>query len=195
MPDLTGFNAGLYSVCGLSYLLTDSTNIPAPDGILTIGDLSGNLSGAAPWFCGDLTATCVQIDIVAPPSRFFWSTICDGSVYSVGDSLVTETGQSPFTLQNSFQCDSIINLNLTVIPINSTYLTETVCFGGSYQVGDSIYSNTGSYVTLLQDPFGCDSLVFLDLTVLAEIETFLVDTICQGDTYVVGGNLITTPGS
>ncbi len=195
-PDLTGFAPDSYSVCGLSYLLTDSLNVPAPNGVLSIGDLIANLDGAAPWFCGDLTADCVLVGIVAPPPTVFLTeTICEGETFMVGDSLLSDMGQYTFTLQNAFQCDSIVELDLTVVPIDSSFLTETVCFGGSFAVGDSIYNSSGNFTTPIQDALGCDSLVFLDLTVLQEIETFLVDTICQGDAYAVGGSLFSASGS
>jgi len=196
MPDLTGFSPGTYSVCGLSFLMTDSLNIPEPDGVLTIGDLEDNLNGGAPWFCGDLTETCVEIGIAAPPAPVFLTEIiCHDETYMVGDSVVAETGQYTFVLQNAWQCDSIVNLNLTVLPVDTTLLVETVCFGGSFAVGDSIYSSSGIYNTLLANALGCDSLVILDLTVLAGIETFLVDTICQGDAYAVGDSLFAAAGN
>ncbi|MBK8490536.1 MAG: hypothetical protein IPL49_06390 [Saprospirales bacterium] len=196
LPDLTGYDPGIYTVCGLSYLLSDFLNIPAPDGVLTIDDLIVNLTGAAPWFCGDLTNTCVEVRIAAPPAPVFLvATICSDTPYQVGDSLLTQSGQYTIVLQNAFQCDSIVNLDLTVLPPDSTFLLETVCFGDSFSVGDSTYSASGIYTTLLENGWGCDSLVFLDLTVLAEIETFLTDTICQGDTYAVGDSLFAAGGS
>ena len=40
--------------------------------------------------------------------------------------------------------------------------------------------------SLLQNQFGCDSLVMLDLTVLTPFETNLTEIICLGDTFWVG---------
>ncbi|MCB9285484.1 MAG: gliding motility-associated C-terminal domain-containing protein [Lewinellaceae bacterium] len=195
-PDLTGYAPGTYTVCGLSYLLTDSLNIPAPDGVLTVGELENNLTGAAPWFCGDLTNICVEIQIVPPPAPVFLSeTICADEFFQVGDSLLNEPGQYTLVLQNAFQCDSVVNLDLTVLAPDSVFLIETVCFGGTFPVGDSLYAASGNYTTLLENMHGCDSLVFLDLTVLDEIETFLVDTICQGENYAVGDSLFSETGA
>ena len=196
LPDLTGYDPGMYTVCGLSYLLTDSLNIPAPDGLLSLQDLEDNLTGAAPWFCGDLTDVCIEIHIVPPPATVFLvETICQDEFFQVGDSLLYQSGQYSFVLQNAYQCDSIVNLDLVVLPADSTFLIETVCFGESFPVGDSLYSTSGNFMTLLQNEQGCDSLVFLDLIVLEEIETQLVDTICTGDVYAVGDSLFAESGN
>lgn len=196
LPDLTAFPQGTYTVCGLSYLFTDSLNIPEPNGLLTVDELLDNLNGAAPWFCGELTETCVTIGIVPPPAPVFLTeTICQGDVFMVGDSAVTQSGQYIFLLENAFQCDSVVNLDLTVLEPDSTFLTPTVCFGEVFLVGDSMYTTSGSYITILVNEQGCDSLVFLDLSVLDEIETFLTDTICQGDSYVAGDSLFSLSGN
>lgn len=196
LPDLTSYSTGMYSVCGLSYLLADLAGIPTPNGTLTTGDLWNNLNGPAPWFCGELTNDCVEIQIVPPPPAVFLTdTICLGETYMVGDSLVEEAGNYIFTLENALQCDSIVELELTVLDPDSVFLAETVCFGEGFTVGDSLYTNSGSFTTVFSNSSGCDSLVFLDLTVLPDIEVFLTDTICQGDAYAVGDSLFDAAGS
>lgn len=196
LADLTGYSSGVYSVCGLSYLLADSAGIPAPGGTLTIGDLWNNLNGPAPWFCGELTNDCVEIQIVPPPPTVFLTdTICLGQTYMVGDSLVDEAGYYVFTLDNALQCDSTVELDLAVLHPDSVFLAETVCFGETVAIGDSVYAVSGSYTTVLANAPGCDSLVFLDLTVLPEIEVFVTDTICRGDAVAVGDSLFDMAGT
>lgn len=196
LPDLTTYSSGNYSVCGLSYLLSDSAGIPSPNGAITIGDLWNNLNGPSPWFCGELTDDCVEIQIVPPPPAVFLTdTICLGESYMVGDSLVDEAGYYVITLENALQCDSTVELDLTVLHPDSVFLTETLCFGENFAVGDSLYAASGNYTTVLVNDSGCDSLVFLDLTVLPEIEVLLTDTICQGDVYAVGDSLFDAAGT
>ena len=196
MPDLTGYAVGEYTICGLSYLRADSLLLPVADGVLTLDSLANNLLSGEPWFCGDLTEDCVAISIVSPPVPVFLAdTICAGESYTVGDSVVAQSGQYLFQLESAFGCDSLVNLDLTVLQPDSTFLVETVCFGEVYPVGDSIFAASGSFSVLLANAFGCDSLVFLDLTVLPEIETFLTDTICQGAEYALGDSLFVLPGN
>ena len=44
--------------------------------------------------------------------------------------------------------------------------TATICGGEQYQLGDSVFTKTGSYSVILSDQYGCDSIVNLDLTVI-----------------------------
>src|SRR6056297_3201357 len=51
--DLTGFDVGTYTVCGLSYLIDDFDDIPDPDGSYTLSDLQDDID--EPEFCADLS--------------------------------------------------------------------------------------------------------------------------------------------
>jgi hypothetical protein len=63
--DLTGFDVGTYTICGLSYLLDDFGDIPDPDGTYTQADLQDDID--EPLFCADLSENCETITIVPEP--------------------------------------------------------------------------------------------------------------------------------
>ncbi len=63
--DLTGFDVGTYTICGLSYLLDDFDDIPDPDGTYSLGDLQDDIN--EPDFCADLSENCETITIVPEP--------------------------------------------------------------------------------------------------------------------------------
>lgn len=121
--------------------------------------------------------------------------ICDGETYSVGNSNYTVSGVYQDVLTASNGCDSTVNLNLTVYPIPVTNLTEVVCFGDSYSVGNSTYTATGTYQDVLTAATGCDSIVNLNLTVRNQILTNLTQTVCFGDSYTVGNSTYTASGT
>jgi len=121
--------------------------------------------------------------------------ICDGESYPVGNSNYTVSGVYQDVLTASNGCDSTVNLNLTVYPIPITNLTEVVCFGDSYTVGNSTYTTTGTYQDILTAFTGCDSIVNLNLTVRNLIETNLTETVCFGDSYTVGNSNYTASGA
>jgi len=84
-------------------------------------------------------------------------------------------------------CDSIINLNLTVLPTRDTFAV-TICAGKSYLFGDSTYKATGVYEQKgLFNVLGCDSTSVLDLTVLDPIVTNFNEAICQGESFTGHG--------
>ena len=196
LPDLTAYLPGSYQVCGLSYLLADSLALPVVDGALTLADVLADIDGPNPSFCGDLSSDCKTIEIVPPPNPVeLVATICEGEEYDLAGTLLTVTGSYSVTLQTAAQCDSVVNLELTVFPVDTVFLTEVICEGETFAVGDSLYDGTGQYSTLLTSSFGCDSLVELDLQVLAPIDVFLVDTICAGQSFAVGDSLFSSSGN
>ncbi len=121
-------------------------------------------------------------------------TICEGESFSVGSSVYNATGnyQNFFVAQDG--CDSIVNLNLTVLPIPVTNLTRVICQGESFSVGNSSYAVTGTFQDVLTAASGCDSIVNLNLTVNPVFTTMLTQAICQGESFSVGSSVYTTSG-
>jgi len=196
-PDLTGYPAGTYEVCGLSYRRSQMDSLPVPDNALTIDSLRSNLDGFFARFCGEISDSCVSVTIVAPPpSTDLVISICDGASFSVGDSTFTESGVYSVVLDNYAGCDSLVNLDLTVVPDQTTTLMDTICRGDSVVVGTTAYHDSGSYTNMLfTQGLGCDSTVILNLTVLEPVVENLAATICQGESFLAGGNAYTLPGS
>ncbi|MCB0562593.1 MAG: hypothetical protein KDD09_26760, partial [Phaeodactylibacter sp.] len=113
--------------------------------------------------------------------------ICDGETYTVGPSGYTQSGVYEDILTASNGCDSTVNLDLTVHPIQETSLVETICFGDNYGVGSSSYNTSGIYQDIIPSAVtGCDSIINLDLTVRDEITTGLTEVVCFGGDFSVG---------
>ena len=194
-PNLISYPPGTYELWGLSFLLTDSTSIPALTSDSTATKLRNNLAGSAPFFCGNVSTNGVQVVIAAPPAPVnLTESICEGQSFAVGDSSFSVAGSYTVTLNSFANCDSIVNLSLAIRPVDTINLSQTICNGDSFMVGDSTYNATGTFTTVLTSSLNCDSIVILDLTALAPIETFLTDTICAGDTLFIGTDFYTATG-
>jgi len=137
----------------------------------------------------------LNLTVLNVPVTNLTESICNGEIYEVGTSDYTLTGIYADTLTAANGCDSIINLDLTVLDVPETNLTESICDGETYEVGASDYTASGSYIDTLVAANGCDSIVYLDLTVLDVPETFLTESICQYETYTVGTSDYTNTGS
>ncbi|MCB0554618.1 MAG: hypothetical protein KDD02_13795 [Phaeodactylibacter sp.] len=139
----------------------------------------------------------VTLDLLVKdvPETNLVAAICELESYQVGNSVYTSSGtyQDIFTAANG--CDSIVNLELTVFPIRYRTLNSSICAGGSYTVGSSTYTQTGTYVdTLISVVTNCDSIVTLNLTVTDFYEVNLDETICEGESFTVGANAYTQTG-
>lgn len=121
-------------------------------------------------------------------------SICEGDVFMVGDSIVSQSGNYTFALQSGKGCDSIINLQLEVNPLSQTLLDTTLCAGGSFQVGDSLFDSGGNYQVLLTNGAGCDSLVELTLGVAPVYFIDSIVQICEGDQVSIGNDVFDQAG-
>lgn len=188
LADLTNYLPGTYQICGLSFLWADSTNLPDVGMPLTPDSIYNNLHGPNPAFCGDIDTSCILVTISEPIlPQFLTFTICSGDTVFIGNKAYTASGNYTDTLTTIGGCDSIINLSLTVLPADTVLLADTICNGQTIVVGTDTIGTTGIHQVVLQNIFGCDSLVVLDLLVVPPDSTFLTDTICGGDTLYVGG--------
>ena len=123
------------------------------------------------------------------------AAICEGEDYTDNGFNIIQPapGDSIYSLvlPNEYGCDSTVNLSLTVWPDSYRYLTDTVCHGVDYLLYGFkiIQAEVGTaYDTLfLTNSHGCDSTVFMALTVLPEYDTTYYDTICFGDDYLAHG--------
>lgn len=118
------------------------------------------------------------------------TTLCNGGAIPVGPNTYLTSGLYSDTLVSSVGCDSIVNLDLTVLDSIITPVTDTICTGTGYDLGDSTFTTSGFYELVLTSQLGCDSLVQLDLTVL-EPQAQLVppDTLtCASPQVVLDGS-------
>jgi gliding motility-associated-like protein len=88
------------------------------------------------------------------------------------------------TLVTVFGCDSLVTLSLTVASQDTSHIPASICSGETYTQNGFNENKTGIYYNMLQNVYGCDSLVELDLTVnpVPDIEILaLSDNFCEDD--------------
>lgn len=166
-PDLSAYPAGIYTVCGLSYLTAQEGDIPAPNGSLTVTQLSNQLNSSSPPFCGKITTNCVTVTINPLPDDIFEeATVCAGECYSFYGQNYCQSGTfiRNLTLNG---CPYTATLQLTVLPPIIKNVNETICEGACAQTpGFSSACSAGQYQEIFTASNGCDSLVRLNLNVL-----------------------------
>ncbi len=185
-PNFSNYPVGQYTVCGLSYRLSDIGKIPDPNGSLTVNNLRLNLNGNNPLFCGEITDDCINITIIQPINTIFIrDTICQGECVQVSDTSICQTGNYTIHRSAAFNCDSIFSVNILVQPTAVTNLTSIVCQNDCVDIGTSSYCNSGIYSDTLTNQYGCDSIINLQLTVLqANANLPIFDTLTCVDTLI-----------
>jgi gliding motility-associated-like protein len=90
------------------------------------------------------------------------------------------TGQYIDTLVSATGCDSVLVLNLNVLPLDTILIRQVICQNETpIMYRGKFYFNTGIDTYSLPSPYGCDTTVIVDLTVLP-LDTVVVDTsLCE----------------
>jgi PKD-like domain/Proprotein convertase P-domain/CHU_C Type IX secretion signal domain len=172
-PDLTGYDPGVYTICGMSYLLAQQGLIPPPNGALTITQLSNQLSSTSPPLCGDMTSNCVNVTINAnPPDEEVIETICAPMCYVFHNQTYCNSGTYVRNLNNAQGCPYTSTLYLTVVQPVTTNIIETICANQcSNTPGFETNCMQGNYQAVFTGSSNCDSIVNLNLLVLNVLAT------------------------
>ncbi len=136
----------------------------------------------------------LHLDILPQVETNLVAHICQGGSYHFGNQQIAAAGQYTQLLQTSSGCDSLVILALSVLPIFQTDLTATICEGEQFAFGNQLLETPGVYSRSLHTWQGCDSLVTLALSVLPVYQTNLTATICEGEQFAFGNQLLEASG-
>ena len=90
-------------------------------------------------------------------------TACNDYTNPLG-AIFTQSGVYSYTLSSASGCDSIIVLNLTILPFTQTQLNETACDSFTDVNGNTYYQST-IFNYSLTGSNGCDSIISVNLTI------------------------------
>ena len=123
------------------------------------------------------------------------AAICEGTTYTENGFNASEAGTYTQNLQTINSCDSIVTLNLTINPVESTNLTAAICEGSAYTENGFNVSEAGTYTQNLQTINGCDSIVTLNLSINPVADTTIAAAICEGEIYYENGFMASREGT
>ncbi|MEI6311231.1 MAG: hypothetical protein WCP57_03125, partial [Bacteroidota bacterium] len=122
-------------------------------------------------------------------------SICAGSSYLFNGVNRSTAGTYLDTLIGSGLCDSILTLNLIVIPTSTRTINATICSNQTYLFNGVNRNTTGVYLDTFANFRGCDSVVTLNLTVNPTTTGTINATICSNQTYLFNGVNRNTTGT
>ncbi len=195
----SGCDSTVYLNLTVTDLITNTLNISICNGeSYTVGTSNYSATGTYQDFfvtpAGCDSMVTLNLTVLPTPQTALNISICNGESYTVGSSTYNASGAYTDVLTAANGCDSTVNLTLTVLPTPQTALNISICDGESYNVGSSTYNASGAYTDVLTAANGCDSTVTLNLTVLPTSSTDLNISICNGESYTVGGSTYTAAG-
>lgn len=103
--------------------------------------------------------------------------ICESDSLFIYDNWVNQDGIYYDYIPSFWTgCDSIVEeIVLNILPNENQTIRDTICMGDSRRFGISQLVSAGVYGDTLQNMMGCDSIVFLDLTVAENLAQINID--------------------
>jgi len=168
------------SICnGQSYTFGSQT-------LITGGTYTNTLTAAN----GCDSVVTLNLTVRPNSSSSMDASICNGQSYTFGSQTLITGGIYTNTITAANGCDSVVTLNLTVLPNSSSSMNASICEGQSYTFGSQTLTTGGTYTNTVTAANGCDSVVTLNLTILTPVNTTLTaDTsICLGSSITLEAN-------
>lgn len=122
------------------------------------------------------------------------ATICANQTYTFDGQILSTTGEYTGVYTGVNGCDSIVHLQLTVLPASGSSVSAVICAGDSFNFNGQALSNDGVYEFLFQDINGCDSLVTVSIEVLPVAQSEASITLCAGETYIFDNDTLSQSG-
>ncbi|HFA51678.1 MAG TPA: T9SS type B sorting domain-containing protein [Bacteroidetes bacterium] len=141
------------------------------------------LAGKENCYSADTVDILIKEKIISQENR----EICEGENIEYMGSLLTEAGQYEFDLNG---CDSFVVLDLQINKKDTFEISENICPGDSIFFGGTWIKEEGVFLNIETNILGCDSLVFLNISMSGVIAATDTIFICEGDSVEVFGQWI-----
>ena len=134
--------------------------------------------------CDEAPPSCTTINVVSPEPSYLVETLCANDCIEVAGETVCVSGLYEYVISLPNGCDSLVFLDLIVLPEIASLVEINLCIGETFSIGSTTYSSTGIFVETIANDAGCDSTVTLNLTMIdCEINGTIESTtpVCNGD--------------
>ncbi len=93
-------------------------------------------------------------------------TACDSYTWIDGITYTSSNNSAQFNLLNAALngCDSLVNLNLTLNISSNSIQYQTELDNYTWPINGQTYTQSGTYIAVIPNAAGCDSIITLDLT-------------------------------
>ncbi len=155
---------------------------------------SGEYTAVFPAANGCDSTVTLNLSLLNTLENSVEAEICDGEIYLFGNEEIALPGVYQQTFLTIDGCDSIVALQLSVLPTAQTEIQASICPGEIFMFNGEALDVPGTYNATFPAANGCDSTVFLVLDILPEYETSFSAEICEGETFPFGALMLAQSG-
>ena len=114
------------------------------------------------------------------------TSFCNGNQMSIGSQVFDKSGIYYLTLPTTESCDSNFEIKLNVLSTHQMFFNNSICEGQSLNFAGNSFSKAGVYDIVINNQFGCDSILTLNLIVNPVYDQFLDTAICDNKIIRIG---------
>ncbi|MDA8693183.1 T9SS type A sorting domain-containing protein [Saprospiraceae bacterium] len=108
----------------------------------------------------------LELEFASPSFEVLDQEICEGSDITINGIVYNTAGSFSQNFINVEGCDSLLNINIILLPTVESCESVTIFEGEIFSVNGETFTVEGTYEQLLQTTNGCDSLLVIKLDVL-----------------------------
>ncbi|MBI1193111.1 MAG: T9SS type B sorting domain-containing protein [Bacteroidetes bacterium] len=142
--------------------------------------------------CDSVVRTMVTVLPVSASVRNV--VLCNGDSLFVGGTWVTGAGTYLDNLTTVAGCDSVVQVNLSILPVSVRNVPVLLCGGDSAFLAGQWVHSAGVYPLVLTGANGCDSTINYFVSTGNPVTVTRDVSICVGDAFFVAGAFQTTAG-
>lgn len=134
----------------------------------------------------------LTLTVVSNYNETATATICEGETYVFGNQNLTASGPYLETFKSIGNCDSIVNLTLTVIPRTYNTITISECNSYTSPSGNYTWTTSNTYNDTILNAANCDSVITINLTIKNSTSASISESVCGSYDFL--GNNLTASG-
>ncbi|MEZ4983781.1 MAG: SprB repeat-containing protein [Saprospiraceae bacterium] len=173
---------------------TDTTLTLCPADLnLSPGNLQLQFTQIADANCSATLAAIHSFEYLAPAYTDITETLCEGDSLFIGNTVFHQdnpTGQVILSGQGAGGCDSIVDVTLNFLIPGESLVEGLICPSDTFFVAGQAFFEGNTLGTIVLDNAaanGCDSIIYVVVTLQTPSSHVLTPTICQGDTLTIAG--------
>lgn len=150
------------------------------------GEISGTFTSSAG--CDSIQTYKILID--ALPVSDIAANICEGDSIFLYRQWFSQPGNYTIRKPNNAACDSLISINITLLPVKNSRDTISICKGDTLNPEGIVIVSDTEIQRVLTSAQSCDSIVHLYIAMLEPALTQRTIKLCPGDSILIAGNWI-----
>jgi len=127
-------------------------------------------------------------------SQNFTRTSCNNYFWESTRELLNKSGKYIFAGRSQAGCDSLEILELTIHPSYEAVKAESACDSLYWPETNKTYKQSGRFSMPWTSVYGCDSIIYLDLSILPSYEKYDTSKTCDSLIWDVSGQVLTNSG-